>query len=103
MFDCTAPGAIAVISAATHDGFHQSASCSASHVFLCLKSTYLSFVYNQKSFDQADQPSILHIPGRNGIVLEQRKATLTFSISTSHFLTFRSLLLNLCLVKVFII
>ncbi len=43
------PGAIAAISAATHGGFRQSSSQSPSCVFLCLKSGYLSFVYNQKS------------------------------------------------------
>jgi hypothetical protein len=43
------PGAIAAIFAAIHSGFHMSSSQSASHVFLCLKSRYLSFVYNQKS------------------------------------------------------
>ncbi len=49
MLNCAVPGAIAVIFAAIHSGFHISSSQSASHVFLCLKSRYLSFVYNQKS------------------------------------------------------
>ncbi len=49
MLNCTVPGAIAAIFAAIHSGFHMSSSQSASHVFLCLKSRYLSFVYNQKS------------------------------------------------------
>ncbi len=49
MFNCTVPGASAAISAATHGGFHQLSSQSPSPVFLCLKSRYLSFVYNQKS------------------------------------------------------
>ncbi len=42
------PGAIAAISAANHGRFHWPSSQSASCVFLCLKSRYLSFVYNQK-------------------------------------------------------
>ncbi len=60
------PGAIAAISAATHDGFCQSSSQSASPVFLCLKSGYLSFVY--------------HIPGIN-VIIRTEKANLTFPIS----------------------
>jgi hypothetical protein len=47
--NCTIPGAFATISAATHGEFHQSSGQSASHVFLCLKSGYLSFVNNPKS------------------------------------------------------
>jgi len=47
--NCTIPGAFAAISAATHSEFCQSSTQSASHVFLCLKSGYLSFVNNQKS------------------------------------------------------
>jgi hypothetical protein len=49
MFNCTVPGASVAISAATHGGCHQLSSQSPSPVFLCLKSGYLSFVYNQKS------------------------------------------------------
>jgi hypothetical protein len=48
IFNCTVPGAIAAISAATQGRFHQSLSQSASFVFLCLKYRYLSFVYKQK-------------------------------------------------------
>ncbi len=48
-FNCTVPGAIAAISAATHGRFHQSSSQRASHVFLYLKSRYLSSIYSQKS------------------------------------------------------
>jgi hypothetical protein len=49
MCNCTVPGAIAAISAATHGGFCWSSSQSPPCVFLCRKSGYLSFVYNQKS------------------------------------------------------
>jgi hypothetical protein len=49
MFSCTAPGAITATSAATHGRFHWSSTQSASSVFLCLKSGYLSLAYNQKS------------------------------------------------------
>jgi hypothetical protein len=42
-------GAFVAISTASHGEFHRSAAQSASHVFLCLKSRYLSFVNNQKS------------------------------------------------------
>jgi hypothetical protein len=49
MLNCTIPGAFAAISIATHGEFHPSSTQSASHVFLCLKSGYLSFVDDQKS------------------------------------------------------
>ncbi len=49
MFNCNVLRAIAAISTATHGRFCQSSSQSPSCVFLCLKSGYLSFVYNQKS------------------------------------------------------
>jgi hypothetical protein len=78
MFNCTVPGAIAAISDATHGGFRWSSSQSASCVFLCLKSGYLSFVYNQNP-DQADQPCILHIPGVDNIIRTE-KAALGFSM-----------------------
>jgi hypothetical protein len=42
------PGAITAIFAATHGKFSWSSSQRASCVFLCLKSGYLSFVYNQR-------------------------------------------------------
>jgi hypothetical protein len=48
IFNCTVPGAIAAISAATQGGFCQSLSQSVSFVFLCSKYGYLSFVYKQK-------------------------------------------------------
>jgi hypothetical protein len=49
MFNWTVPGAIAAIFAATHSRLHQSPSQSSSCVFLCVKSWYLSFLWNQKS------------------------------------------------------
>ncbi len=61
MCNCTVPGAIVAISTATHGGFCQFSSQSASPVFLCVKSKYLSFVYSQDP-GQANQPCILHIP-----------------------------------------
>jgi hypothetical protein len=48
MCNCTMLGAIATILAATHGGLHWSSSHNASSVFLCLKSRYLWFAYNQK-------------------------------------------------------
>ncbi len=48
MFNCTVPGAITAIFAATHGRFSWSSSQRASCVFLCFKSGYLSFVYNQR-------------------------------------------------------
>jgi hypothetical protein len=87
MFNYTVPGAIVAISAATHGGFHQSSSQSASHVFLCLKSGYLSFVYS-RNLGQVDQPWSPHNPGTNGIIRKE-KATLTFSINILH-LTYRA-------------
>jgi len=78
MFNCAVPGAIAAISDATHAGFHRSSSQSASCVFLCLKSGYLSFVYSQNP-DQADQPCIPHIPGVDNIIRTE-KAALGFSM-----------------------
>jgi len=53
-----------------------------------VKSWYLSFAYN-KDPGQADQPSILHING----TVRTEKATMTFSISILHLITFSSLLL----------
>jgi hypothetical protein len=47
---------------------------------------YLSFDYN-KDPGQADQSFILHIPGTN-VIIRTEKATLTFSISILHLLTF---------------
>jgi hypothetical protein len=47
--NCTIPGAFAAISAATPGEFRQFSTQSAFHVFLCLKSGYLSFVDDQKS------------------------------------------------------
>jgi hypothetical protein len=73
------PGAIAAISAATHGGFHRSSSQSASPVFLCLKSGYLSFVYHRDP-GKVHKPCILHIPGKNANIRTE-KANLTFSIS----------------------
>ncbi len=61
------PGAIAAISAATHGGFHQLSSQSASAVSVSVKSGYLAFVYN-KDPGQADQPCRIHIPGINVII-----------------------------------
>jgi len=91
--NCTIPGAFAAISAATHGEFHQSSAQSASHVFLCLKSGYLSFVDNQKS-RSSWSPCILHIPGINDIIRKE-KAALTFSVSILHWPTFSSLQLLL--------
>jgi hypothetical protein len=54
-----------------------------------VKSGYLSFDYN-KDPGQADQSFILHIPGTN-VIIRTEKATLTFSISILHLLTFSSL------------
>ncbi len=45
IINCTIPGAIAAISAATHGEFCWSSSQSASCVFICLKSGYFSFAY----------------------------------------------------------
>jgi hypothetical protein len=84
------PGANAAISAATHGGFHRLSIQSPSPVFLWVKSGYLSFDYN-KDPSQADQSFILHIPGTN-VIIRTEKATLTFSISILHLLTFSSLL-----------
>jgi len=86
------PGAIAAISAATHGGFHQLSSQSASAVSLSVKSGYLSFVYN-KDPGQADQPCRIHIPGIN-VIIRMKNAAPTFSISILHLLTFSSLLLS---------
>ncbi len=79
MCNFTVPGAIAAISAATHGGVCWSSRQSPPCVFLCGKSGYLSFVYNQKSQSSWDQPCILHIPG----IIRTEKAALTFSISMS--------------------
>jgi len=49
MLNCTVLGAIAASSASTHGGFKLSLSQSPSHVFLCLKSGYLAFPYNQRT------------------------------------------------------
>ncbi len=73
------PGAIAAISAATHGGFCQLSSQSASPVFLCLKSQYLSFVYHRDP-GQVHQPCSPHIPCIN-VIIRTEKANLTFSIS----------------------
>jgi len=67
MFNCTVPGAIAASSATTHGGFRQSWSQSASPVFLCLKSRYLSIAYNQKSRSSRLTIYFPH-PGINGII-----------------------------------
>ncbi len=45
--NCTVPGANAANSASTQGGFWGSSSQRASCVFLCLKSGYFAFVYNQ--------------------------------------------------------
>jgi hypothetical protein len=79
MFNCTVPGAMATISAATHGGFHQSPSQSDSCAFLCLKYRYLHLSIT-KYPDQTDQPCILHILGIDRI-LRTEDAALTFSIN----------------------
>ncbi len=48
MFNSTVPSAISAISPATNGKFCQSSSQRASCVFLCLKSKFHWFVYNQK-------------------------------------------------------
>jgi hypothetical protein len=89
---CTGPSAIAAISAATHGGFHQLSSQSASAVSLCVKSLYLSLAYN-KDPGQADPPCRVHIPGIN-VIIRMENAAPTFSISILHLLTFSSPLLS---------
>jgi hypothetical protein len=67
MLNCNVPSAIAAISTSTHGGFHQSWSQSASPVFLCLTSGYLSFAYNQKSKSSRSAMYFPH-PDINGII-----------------------------------
>jgi len=98
MFNCTVPGAIAAISAATHGRFHQSSSHRSSPFLLCLKFWYLHWSTTRNP-GQADQPCILHIPGIKMVSWQQIKPhwpsplAREFCHSILHLLTFSSLLL----------
>ncbi len=97
MLNCTVPGAIVAISAATHGRNHRSSFLSTSCVILCLRSRYLSFVGNQKS--RSGMYS-LH-PTRQCYHVRTEKATLIFLLHEQEnfaatyciLLTFSSLLL----------
>jgi hypothetical protein len=60
--------------------------------FLMFEIRVTSICLQPENADQADQPCILHIPGIHRIT-RKKKATLTFSISILHLLTFSSLVL----------
>ncbi len=82
MFNCTVPGAITAIFAAIHGRFSWSSSQRASCVFLCLKSGYLSFVYNQRF---TSIWSAMYSPHpRHKWHHKNRKAALTFSTRILH-------------------
>jgi hypothetical protein len=81
------PGPIAAISAATHGGLPRSWSQSTSCVFLCLKSRYLAFDYNQKSRTSWSAMYSSH-PGHKWRH-KDRGAALTFSIRILHLPTFQ--------------
>ncbi len=83
MFNCTVPGAIAAISAATHGRFHWSPSQSAS--------CQIIFLYDQKS---RSSWSAMYSPHpRHTWHHKNRESCTAFSISILHLPTFPSLLL----------
>ncbi len=97
MLNCTVPGAIAAISAATHGGNHQSSFLSTSCVILCLRSRYLSFAGNQKSrsgmYSLHPTRQCYHSKNRESRTDLPSQSARDFCHNILHLLTFSSLLL----------
>jgi hypothetical protein len=97
MLNCTVPGAIAAISAATHAGNHRSSFSSTSCVILCLRSRYLSFVGNQKStsgmYSLHPTHQCYHSKNRESHIDLPSPSAREFCHNILHLLTFSSVLL----------